>query len=109
MADTHGQPPKGSHDAHASHAADEEDLVKTPAWLPFLGIGLLAVGALATYLWILPGGASAQSLGDGAAGDAASESSVLPPTPPSPTPLPGAQAVRAAPSPMPPQVAPQHP
>jgi hypothetical protein len=92
MAETHGQSPKNPNEAKradTSHGHDDEELVRTPAWLPFLGIGLLAVGALASYLWILPGSASTQAVTDGEAGDAASESSILPPTPPAPQPLPG--------------------
>lgn len=48
MADPHGHGP-------SSHHAVEEDVLRTPGWLPLLGLGLLMAGALAVYLWISPG------------------------------------------------------
>lgn len=53
MADTHGH--DDGKDPHDSHEPPEEDVVRTPLWLPFVGIGLLLVGALASYLWVYPG------------------------------------------------------
>jgi hypothetical protein len=80
MADTHGHDPKGQHDPHAHDHAVEEDVVRTPMWLPALGIGLLMAGALATYLWVYPGTMSASStVGDAGAGEAAVEAPANPP------------------------------
>jgi hypothetical protein len=68
MADTHG------HDSH-DHSANEEDVVRTPMWLPFVGIGLLLLGAMGTYLWIYPGTMNPPSTenAEAGAGDASAE------------------------------------
>lgn len=81
MADTHG-----AHDPHAhaskahegkgphAHPEPEEDPLRTPGWMPLVGLGLLMVGALWMYLYVSPGvwSASTAAIGDGgAAADAA--------------------------------------
>lgn len=58
MADSHGShdthgPSKG-HDAHAHHEP-EEDPLRTPGYMPWLGLGLLFAGALWMYLYVSPG------------------------------------------------------
>lgn len=57
MADPHGahdrNAPKG-HDAHAHHEP-EEDPLRTPGWMPLLGLGVLMAGALWMYLYVSPG------------------------------------------------------
>jgi hypothetical protein len=66
---------KGAHGAaHGNdHHADEEDVVKTPMWLPFVGLGLLVFGALASYLWIYPGTMVVSHNDGGDGGDASAE------------------------------------
>lgn len=87
-SDPHGKPSgKDSHDQHA----DEEDLVRTPLWLPFLGLGLLMAGALASYLWVYPGTMSTSTAGDGGdGGDGSAEAAAPAPAnaPPAPAPAP---------------------
>ncbi len=73
----------------ASHEADE-DALRSPFWLPFAGLGLLAAGALASYLWVYPGVNNVSTPSDGGdAGDAA----IVEGGPPT------AQPAQAAPSP----------
>jgi hypothetical protein len=56
MADTHGHAPKAPHASHPHpHDAPEEDAVRTPLWLTFVGLGLLLLGSLSTYLFVYPG------------------------------------------------------
>jgi hypothetical protein len=62
--------------AHA-HGPADEDNVRTPLWLPFVGMGLLAAGAVASYLWIYPG-VRASTSSDGGTGDAAAETAAAP-------------------------------
>jgi len=54
MADSHA-----SHDDskghHAPHAPPDEDPLRTPGWMPFLGLSLLLAGALWMYLYVSPG------------------------------------------------------
>ncbi len=80
MADTHGAhdahgPSKG-HDAHAHHAP-EEDPLRTPGWMPLLGLGLLMAGALWMYLYVSPGVWST-STGDAGADESAVEAPAQP-------------------------------
>jgi hypothetical protein len=57
MADSHAS--HASHDDskghHAPHAPPEEDPLRTPGWMPLLGMGLLLAGALWMYLYVSPG------------------------------------------------------
>lgn len=48
MASSHDS---SSHDSHEP----QEDPIRTPEWMPILGLGLLMAGALAVYLFISPG------------------------------------------------------
>jgi hypothetical protein len=75
------------HDAHGSSGhhddAVEQDAVRTPAWLPFVGLGLLLMGALGTYLWVYPGTMSPSTTteaadGGAGAGDAAAPGNAAP-------------------------------
>lgn len=58
MADSHGaHDSHGSskgHDAHAHHEP-EEDPIRTPGYVPLLGLGVFLVGALWMYLYVSPG------------------------------------------------------
>jgi hypothetical protein len=81
MADQHGH---DSDDPHANHDdAPEQDAVRTPAWLTFVGLGLLVFGALGSYLWIYPGTMNphVETAGDAATGDASAEGGAAQPTP----------------------------
>ncbi len=81
---------KHGHDSHDSHA-DEEEVVRTPLWLPFVGLGLLMAGALASYLWVYPGTMSASTSDGGDGGDASAEASApaaANPAPAAPAPAP---------------------
>lgn len=78
-------------DSHA-HGPADDDNVRTPLWLPFVGLGFLAAGAVASYLWIYPG-VRAASATDGGTGDAAAEAATAPEAGPS--------AAQAAPGPTP--------
>lgn len=71
MADAHGSHgPTGSHGASShGHAEPAEDPLRTPGWLPLLGLGLLVAGALGVYLFLSPGVMSA-SYGADAGADA---------------------------------------
>jgi hypothetical protein len=74
---------KGAHDAAAhgnDHHAEEEDVVRTPMWLPFLGLALLVFGALASYLWVYPGTMNVSHTDGGDGGDASAEAAA--PAPP---------------------------
>jgi hypothetical protein len=64
MADAHG-----SHDpkSHQAHAEPEEDPLRTPGWMPLLGLGLLLAGALWMYLFVSPGVMSPPAAVDGGA------------------------------------------
>jgi hypothetical protein len=84
MADSHGAhdphahgPSKG-HDAHAHHAP-EEDPLRTPGWMPVLGLGLFIAGAIWMYLYVSPGVWSASTAGDAGADESAIEQA--PPAP----------------------------
>jgi hypothetical protein len=59
MADAHGSGP------HPSEP--EEDVLRTPGWMPLLGLGLLLAGALGVYLWISPGIANPSATADAGA------------------------------------------
>ncbi len=79
MADSHGAhdshahgTPKG-HDAHAHHEP-EEDPIRTPGWMPWLGLGLFIAGALWMYLYVSPGVWSPSTAGDAGADESAAES-----------------------------------
>lgn len=48
MADTHGHE-VSQHSVQDGHAVEEE-VVRTPWWLPVVGVGLLVLGALVMYL-----------------------------------------------------------
>ncbi|MEI8255682.1 MAG: hypothetical protein WCJ30_08425 [Deltaproteobacteria bacterium] len=85
--DPHAQGDKGAHAAH-DHPKDEEDLVRTPLWLPFLGLGLLMAGALASYLWVYPGTMNAPTVSDGGDGGDASAEAPAPNAAPAPAPAP---------------------
>jgi hypothetical protein len=73
MADSHA-----SHDApqghHAQHAPPEEDPLRTPGWMPLLGLGLLLVGALWMYLYVSPGVWATAATADGGTSDGATAS-----------------------------------
>ena len=84
-SDSHGKPSaKDSHDHHG----DEEDVVRTPLWLPFVGLGLLMAGALASYLWVYPGTMNVTVSDGGEGGDASAEASAPTPAVAAPTPAP---------------------
>ncbi len=55
--DDHGAPTAASHGTHHGHEhhAPEEDPLRTPGWLPLVGIALLLFGAMGVYLFISPG------------------------------------------------------
>ncbi len=55
MADSHGS--HDSHDTSGHHAHPEpaEDSIRTPGWVPLVGLALLLLGTLWTYLYISPG------------------------------------------------------
>jgi hypothetical protein len=55
MAEMQGQDSKVEHDSHAHDHPLEEEVLRTPTWMPILGFALLLLGALSTYLWIHPG------------------------------------------------------
>ena len=84
MADAHHD----SHDAHAAHVAhdehdahdahDEHDApdpdestIKTPMWLPFVGLGLLTLFAVSVFLVLSPNGPTGAAGADADAGAAA--------------------------------------
>lgn len=72
MADAHGS--HGPAGAHHGHEEPQEDPLRTPGWLPLLGLGLLVAGALGVYLFLSPGVMSASHNADadgGADGGAA--------------------------------------
>ena len=77
MADPHA-----SHDDskghHAHHAPPEEDPLRTPGWMPLLGMGLLLVGALWMYLYVSPGVWAPPEAADGGADGAAAEPAPAP-------------------------------
>jgi len=54
MADSHAShdEPKGP---HAHHEPPAEDPLRTPGWMPLLGMSLLLAGALWMYLYVSPG------------------------------------------------------
>jgi hypothetical protein len=42
--------PKAPHDDHHdTHDKTEEEIIKTPIWMPFVGIGLLLFGSIFAY------------------------------------------------------------
>lgn len=47
--DDHAHGAGHDHDDHGHDEAVEEDSVRTPMWLPFVGIALLLFGAVYTY------------------------------------------------------------
>ena len=53
MSDPHGSPSHGS--SSPQHHEPEEDALRTPGWIPFVGLALLLAGALGVYLFISPG------------------------------------------------------
>jgi hypothetical protein len=69
MADSHAShdEPKGQ---HAHHEPPAEDPLRTPGWMPLLGMSLLLAGALWMYLYISPG-VWAPPEADGGAADGA--------------------------------------
>lgn len=77
---------KGASEAHGATNNDEEDLVRTPVWLPFLGLGLLMAGALASYLWVYPGTLNTPTVSDGGDGGDASSEAAVPTAAPAPHP-----------------------
>ncbi len=85
--DPHAKGAKGAPAAH-DHPKDEEDLVRTPLWLPFLGLGLLMAGALASYLWVYPGTMNTPVASDGGDGGDASAEAATPTAAPAPRPAP---------------------
>lgn len=83
MADSHGAhdphahgPAKG-HDAHEP----EEDPLRTPGWMPWLGFGLFVAGALWMYLFVSPGVWSTPTGGDAGADESAIEQPAAAPSP----------------------------
>jgi hypothetical protein len=75
MADPHGHTtassPQAAHAAHADHdahddhgAAPEEDVLRTPSWLPFVGLALLLAGSVGVYE-LMSGSSHAAGAGDG--------------------------------------------
>jgi hypothetical protein len=60
MADPHGQSSATSHDAHAP----EEDVVRTPLWLPFIGIALLLLGSVFAFRLVHSGTSSGSTTSD---------------------------------------------
>jgi hypothetical protein len=74
MADSHGHDAHDAHDDHAhdDHAHDDhheapdpdEATLRTPLWLPFVGIGLLTLFAVVVFNVVGSSGRGAQ--GDGA-------------------------------------------
>jgi hypothetical protein len=49
-----------AHDSHGAPSSHEhqdppEDPLRSPDWLPLLGLGLALAGALAVYLFVAPG------------------------------------------------------
>lgn len=87
MADTPGHGSAAPHDDHDDHdaahhdEAPEEDAVRTPLWLTLVGLALLLLGALGSYLFVYPGRMSASSSADDAgAGDASQAADAAAPT-----------------------------
>lgn len=86
MASTHDPSDHEHDDAHDEaheQPADVHDSLRTPLWLPLVGLGLLLAGAL----WFLSV-SNAPSAGDGGTdGDASAEAAAPAPTPaPAPAP-----------------------
>lgn len=78
--DTHGTQGSEGSPMH-SHHEPEEDPLRTPGWMPLLGIALLLVGALSIYLFVSPGVLSPPSAtGDGGA-DTTADAAVVAPNP----------------------------
>jgi|LNFM01.1.fsa_nt_gb hypothetical protein len=64
-----------AHDAHDEHEHDvadpDESTIRTPLWLPFVGLGFLATLAVTVFLMMAPSGPSGTAT-DGDAGGAPS-------------------------------------
>ena len=82
MADSPTSTPHGPPRQQPAPADDDEDLVRTPMWLPLLGLALLVLGVMFSYLWIYPGKLSSVA-GDGGT-DGGTEASAQPAAAPPP-------------------------
>ena len=69
------------HGTTSPPTAPEEDPLRSPGWLPWVGLALLLLGALWVYLWITPGMLNPPADGGDAALDAASAEAGAPQVP----------------------------
>lgn len=71
--DSHDAHDDSAHDAHGhdDHSHDvpdpDESTIRTPIWLPFLGLGFLASLAVAVFLMMSPSGPRVATDGDAGA------------------------------------------
>lgn len=74
MADAHHDAHDSAHDDHSAHDAHDdhdhdapdpdESTIRTPLWLPFLGLGFIATLAVVVFLMISPSTPRAATDGD---------------------------------------------